>query len=120
MSLSVIKFIGWVARIFALLFTIFIALFATEAFNRHQAWQLILLAFFMQLIPAFLVLVATLVAWYKPNIGGWLFVFAGFAYTIWAWQRFPMITFCFISVPLMVIGILFILQSYLQNHFKSS
>lgn len=92
------KFLYWLPRILAILFIGFVGLFALDAFGQPQ-W---FLALVMHLIPSFVLVVVTIVAWRNELVGGWLFLGAG-----------GMLLFLssfeslIVSVPAFVIGVLF-------------
>lgn len=67
------KFLYWLPRVLAILFIGFISLFALDVFTEPQ-W---FLALIMHLIPSFVLIIATAIAWKHEFVGGWLFLGAG-------------------------------------------
>ncbi len=101
------KFLYWLPRVLAILFIGFISLFALDAFDQSQ-W---FIALIMHLIPSFILIAITVVAWKNEFIGWWLFVGAGvillFLSGFESW---------IISAPAFVIGILFLINwNYLKK-----
>ena len=91
----------WIPRILAILFIIFISLFAFDTpFG---------IGFLIHLLPTFILLGCLIVAWVKPKIGGVLFGLAGIG-TIIVFNTYrELISFFIISVIPIAIGVLFYL-----------
>ena len=90
----------WLPRILAILFIAFISSFALDVFAQPQ-WFLALL---MHLIPSFILIFLTIVAWKNERLGGFIFFIAGFLLLISS--RFESLI---ISIPAIVIGVLFLI-----------
>lgn len=58
-----------------------------------------------------IVLVVTIIAWRWNLIGGLLFVLLGIFYIYMAWGRMPLSVYFFVSGPVILTGILFILAN---------
>jgi hypothetical protein len=67
------KLFYWLPRILSVLFILFISLFALDAFDDPQ-WYI---AFPIHLIPTFILLFLTLIAWKRPKFGGLVFCLFG-------------------------------------------
>lgn len=67
--------IYYVARILSILIVLFFGLFVLEGFDPMFGWQDGLWHLSLMLI----VLVASIIAWLRPVIGGWLFIASGMA-----------------------------------------
>lgn len=100
------KFVYWVPRVASILFIIFISLFALDAFQ-EKAWAL---ALFIHLIPSFILIFLTTIAWKHEQWGGYMFIFIGFLLLILS--RFEPLA---ISIPLIIIGILFVGRKYFTS-----
>ena len=89
----------WIPRILAILFIIFISLFALDTpFG---------LGFLIHIIPTFIFISCLVIAWFRPKIGGILFAVAG-AGTIIVFNTYrEIITLSIISIIPIIIGILF-------------
>jgi Tfp pilus assembly protein PilN len=115
------KILFWAPRIICILAIVFISLFAADAFGPGRTiWQQ-LGAFFMHLIPSFILLALLLVSWKWELIGGILFtaIGIGFSPVIYmknysmnhsVWMSLGIILM--ITIPFVVVGILFILGYY--------
>jgi CHASE2 domain-containing sensor protein len=96
----------WSPRILGIAVSVFMSLFALDAFERGKPLASVLTDFAMHLVPAAVVLAIVALSWRRPWIGGVAFVLLGAAYG-------P--TVCFrldwtlpISGPLLTAGILFL------------
>jgi len=93
------KFIYWLPRVLAILFIGFISLFALDVFG-EVLW---LTALLMHLIPSFVLIIVTVIAWKKEKIGGIIFLILGllalvkFIWVVW--------------VPMILIGVLFLIEN---------
>ena len=71
----------WLPRIICILAILFISMFAADAFEPGLTiWQQ-LGAFFMHLIPSFILLGILILAWYKEFLGGIIFIIIGLVLT---------------------------------------
>ena len=71
----------WLPRIICILAILFISMFAADAFEPGLTiWQQ-LGAFFMHLIPSFILLVILILAWYRELLGGIIFIIIGLVLT---------------------------------------
>jgi len=67
------KFIYYLPKILTILIVVFMAMFILEGFSPGFGWQDSLMHLLMTLIA----LGATILAWKRPKIGGWIFVLLG-------------------------------------------
>jgi hypothetical protein len=100
------KIIFWLPRVLSIVFIAFISIFALDVFDMPQ-WYL---ALFMHLIPSFILIILTVIAWKKPFIGGILFLIAGLAALFFFRTS--------IFIPVIVIGGLFLTEVYLKKKRK--
>jgi hypothetical protein len=103
-SLDLARVLRWIPRVLALFFIGFLSLFALDVIGQPQ-WVLGLL---IHLIPSFVLLALTLVAWKRARLGGALFLLAGVALigiTRSGW----------LILPVWIVGGLFLLSSYLDK-----
>jgi hypothetical protein len=85
----------WIPRILAISFIIFISIFALDVFELPH-WPL---ALFMHLIPSFILIILTIIAWNNSKVGGILYLIASLLFGIFFKSTI-------IIVPTFVIGIL--------------
>ena len=114
----------WLPRIICILAILFISMFAADAFEPGLTiWQQ-LGAFFMHLIPSFILLVILILAWYKELLGGIIFIIIGLVLTPFifnhnykmnesVWMSLGIIMT--ITFPFILVGILFIVSHKLKK-----
>lgn len=113
------RFVKWAARILAILFILFISMFAFDVFSEGYNWWETLVALFMHLIPSFFLLAVTFIAWRWPKWGGLAFILLG-VISIFAFNTYrELIGFLIISLPAFVIGALFFWESLGQDKLKA-
>ncbi|MFA5062400.1 MAG: hypothetical protein WC526_04615 [Patescibacteria group bacterium] len=98
------KFLYWLPRILSILLIIFISLFALDVFEEPQ-WFLPLL---IHLIPSFILIILTIIAWKHEKFGGFAFIVAGLLMLV-----FTNFKSLIISIPIVIIGALFLSRKYL-------
>jgi hypothetical protein len=101
--------IHWLPRILAILYAIFISIFAFDAPE--------ILGIFTQLIPPAIILVALFLARKNDSFGSILFFFIGIIFTIFFNTLRDMTLFFVISFPLFLIAGLFAFKFF--NHQSS-
>ena len=110
MSPTAKKLVYWTPRILGILFAIFISLFALDVFNENRTFWEAIGAFFIHLIPTYVVIIVLIVAWKWEWIGAVLCIGLGIFYTAWTWGKFTWLAYAVISGGLILVGILFLLN----------
>jgi hypothetical protein len=119
-----IKIIHWTPRILCILAILFVSMFALDSFDPKYTVLQQLEAFFMHLIPTYILILFLVVAWKWELVGGLiLMAFAlGFSPSIYFhnfqmnhsfWESLSVILM--INFPFILIGALFILSHYLKK-----
>ena len=109
------KWLYWIPRILAILFTVFISLFALDVFAEgYTFWQAIG-AFFIHLVPVYILLIALAIAWRFELVGGIAFIILGLWYVIMTFNRAHYSAILLIPVPLFIIGILFLVNFLIRK-----
>ena len=67
------KFLYWAPRILSILLAVFISLFALDVFSEGYPFWEAILALVIHLVPTYLVIIATVIAWKWEIIGGSIF-----------------------------------------------
>jgi len=112
MRKSLHRSLFWAPRVLALLFALFISLFALDVFGEgYGPWETIL-ALLIHLLPTAMVLLALAIAWYWEGVGGILFIALGALYVALSWGQFDWMAYLLISGPLLLIGALFLAGRY--------
>jgi len=119
------KILHWFPRILCIIAILFISLFALDAFEPGLTLGQQLLAFLIHLIPSFILLAILLVAWRWEKIGGIIFTIIGliasplvfehnYRMNESVWMSLAVIGL--ITLPFVLVGILFILSYYQKKH----
>jgi len=94
------KLIYWLPRILSIFFIIFISMFAFDVFETSRWFPALLI----HLIPSFVLIALTIVAWKHARVGGFLFLLLGLL-SIFYVQAI-------IAIPSIIIGIIFLIEKY--------
>jgi hypothetical protein len=114
------RLLYWTPRAVAIVFALFISLFALDVFSEdYGIWEKVL-AFTIHLVPTYLVLIALAVAWRWERIGGLLFLGLGLFYIAMSWDPSQWRAFLIISGPLFLLGVLFIVSGFWQRRLETS
>jgi hypothetical protein len=110
MNKSMKRVVYWTPRILCILFAVFISLFALDVFEGGKGFWKTSVALLLHLVPTIIIVAVLVVSWRREWIGGILFIALGILYVVWAWGRFHLTTYAIISGPLLLMGILFLLN----------
>ena len=91
--------ITFFARILAIIYIIFISIFALDSTSFLEA--------LMHLIPSIILILILVLSFYKPRISGYLFILLSIIFTIFFQTYKNILNFTIISLILFVIGVLF-------------
>jgi len=108
MKLSAAKSLYWAPRILCMLFIPFLMLFSLDVFDEASGFKEVLIGLLMHNIPVFILIIILGVSWRYEWVGAVLFNALGFFYIWWAWGKFDIYAYLFISGPLFLIGLLFL------------
>jgi hypothetical protein len=102
----------WAPRALCIVFAAFISIFAADVFGHGGGFWQTALALLIHLVPTFLVVAVLVASWRHEWIGGIVFVALGVLYVAFAWSRpfFGWAAFLAISAPLLLTGVLFLLN----------
>lgn len=100
----------WLPRILAILYILFLGIFALDVFIPGQSLNYYLTALFIHLIPNFILLTILIIAWKWEKAGGLMFILAFLGFLIFfGGKGIEWIQFLLFS-PLFLIGILFLMN----------
>lgn len=102
-------------RIAGIAFVIFISIFALDVFTDSKSLETLLQGLLMHLIPSFILLTMLVVAWRYERFGGFIYVLAFLVIFSLIIVRKPLVTDLIIYGPLLIIGSLFLIDSYIRN-----
>jgi hypothetical protein len=109
------KILFWAPRILAILAILFMMLFSIDCFGENYTLREQLICFFMHNIPAYILMLALIIAWKWELAGGILFLLAAVAGSIYfrGFNGNPGVLI--VLLPFVITGILFILHQVLSK-----
>jgi len=100
------KFLHYLPRILAVVFTVFLSIFAFDVFGEYSGSELPV-ALFLHLVPTFVLIAVTTIAWKWEFAGGILFIALG-VFALFFFNHKELASYFIIQGPVFLIGILFI------------
>lgn len=97
------KLVTWTPRILSILYIIFITIFAFDESVFTLPW-------FVHLMPTLILALVVILTWRKPLGAAITFLILGFGFTLVFRTYTNWLVFLLISLPLILIGILFLLE----------
>lgn len=113
-SFNTFKFI-WIPRILMILFIGLFILFSLDAFGGSEPIINKLMAFFIHLMPSFLLLLFLVISWERPKLAGILFVILGIVFTFYYDTYEDPISFLTVSLIPILAGVLFFIPFILRR-----
>lgn len=119
-----VKVFYWLPRILCILAILFISMFAADAFEPGPSIWEKLGAFFIHLIPSFILIALLIVAWKWEVAGGIVFILLGLGLSPFIYKHnynmnhsVPMSlgVLLMITFPFVVVGVLFLISNFLQK-----
>lgn len=108
------KLLFWFTRVLAIVFALFLGLFALDSFNGDRPFLENLFGFFLHLMPTIIIITITIISWRKYIIGSIFFVLTGIIFTFYFHTYRELSYFFLISFPMFLLGILFYLNKYIR------
>jgi len=105
--MNIQKIIHWLPRVLAILFIIFISLFSLDVFEMEAGFWQKIGGFLIHLIPSYILIIATIIAWKKEFIGVVLFIIFSVALAILTKAELASLL---VILPPFIIGILFLVS----------
>jgi len=105
----------WLPRAIGILFVLFLSLFALDVFEGNSGWQIVI-ALFIHLLPALILLAAVIVSWKHAWVGAVTFFAFAIFYILAAGLRRPWQWYAFIALPALIIGALFLVGQRPSDH----
>ena len=110
MKRSTKQILFWFPRVLCILFAVFLSLFALDVFSEGYGFGATILALLIHLVPVYIVVVVSVLAWRWEWVGAILFMVAALSYLVLSWGRLHWSAYLGISGPLVLLGILFMLN----------
>lgn len=105
-----------IPRIIAVVYIFFLLLFALDAGGNDLLQRIF--SFVMNALPAILIAVCLALFWRRPKICGWVFLGVAVVFTVWFASYTQIDRFLIVSVPSVVIGVLFLISGHVPNKQK--
>lgn len=99
----------WAPRVISILFALFISMFGFDVFDMGIGFPEIILAFFMDMLPAILVAVIIILAWKWELVGTILCAGLGLFYIFGMNNNMDFVVFLLIPMPLFILAVLWFL-----------
>ncbi len=120
-----IKLIHWLPRVFCILAILFVSMFALDSFAPGLTLGQQLAAFFMHLIPSFVLIAFLVIAWKWELIGGIIFMVIGLGLSPFIYllnhnrngmtAGNSLMVVLLINIPFVLVGILFVASHFLKK-----
>jgi hypothetical protein len=104
----------WLPRILGIAMSLFLSLFALDAFAPGKPLLRALADFAVHLIPAAVVLMVVVLGWRRPWLGGIAFILLAAAYALSVGSRLDWMLA--ISAPMQAVGLLFLWSCRSHRH----
>lgn len=109
------RILYWSPRVLSILFAGFISLFALDAFRGESGFWENLLAFLIHLLPVYILVGGLFLAWRWPWIGAVLYFALAILYMVLTGGRQHWSAYVGISLPLIVISVLWLVNGILRD-----
>jgi len=110
MSKSFKRTLYWAPRLLSILFAIFISLFALDVFGEGYGFWDTILALLIHLVPVYILVAGLLLAWRWPWVGGALYFALAILYVVLSGGRQHWSAYLAISLPLVLISVLWLVN----------
>jgi hypothetical protein len=102
----------------AILFILFISLFALDTLDGNQSLWTKIGGFFVHLLPSAILAAILVLSWRREWIGGIAFLVLGIFYIVIVYGKFPFVTYLIISGPLFIIAVSFWISWFSSRNSK--
>jgi hypothetical protein len=124
-----LQVIQWIPRVLCVIAILFISLFAFDSFSSDRTFLQNLPGFLIHLIPSLVLTLLLILAWKRELIGGIVFTIVGLVATPFIYNinfhhnqsvGISLSIIFAVTLPFILIGILFIVSHYIRKKQKSS
>ena len=109
-------FLLWTPRLLLIAFALFLVIFSFDVFEEGKSGIEIGVAFAIHNIPSLFLGLVVFASWRREWIGALTCLVIALAYIVWAWGRFPPITYLIMTGPVLVIAALYGVNWRLRHH----
>ena len=110
----------WAPRVISILFALFISMFGFDVFDMGIGFPEIILAFFMDMLPAILVAVMVIIAWKWEMVGAIICAGLGLFYIFGMNYNMDFVVFLLIPLPLFILAVLWFLAWKVGKDFSNN
>lgn len=104
------RLLYWTPRILAILFALFVSLFALDLLDEASGFRELATGLALHLIPVAALALLLVLAWRREWLGAVGFTTLALLYVAWSWGRFPFLTYAVMAGPPLLAGALFLLN----------
>ena len=115
MNKKIVLALHWTPRIMAILFTAFVTLLLFDVFAENYSPLQLLAALAFHAIPTLVLIVVLILAWKNDLRGGLTFLVLGIIHVLETINNFNFNLFLIVSMPLFLIGFLFVTSSLIKK-----
>ena len=94
-------------------------MFALDVFSEGYGFGETILALLIHLVPTYIVVISLVIAWRWEWVGAVLFIAFALFYLVWSWGRFHWSVYLVIPGPLVLIGVLFLLNWIYREQLRT-
>lgn len=114
------QLVFWTPRILCVFFAVFLSLFALDVFDAGLGFWQTILSLLIHLLPVYMIIIVLLIAWRREWVGAILFTILAVFYLVWAWGRFHWSVYVVICGPLLLLGVLFLVNWIYRAELRKS
>jgi len=114
------RLLYWTPRILTIAFAIFISLFALDVFRAGKGFWEVTLALLIHLLPTAVILGVLALSWQQEWLGAIIYIAMAILYIVRTWDKYNLNTYLVIVGPLILIGIMFMLNWLLRKKLEMS
>lgn len=108
----------WAPRVLGIGLSVFVGLFALDAFRSDATFAAQIGDFLGHLVPAIALLLVVILGWRRPLIAGAILLSLALGYALWAHEHPSWVIA--IGGPIMLVGVLFILSKFVVREMKEA
>lgn len=114
MNNAVMQLVYWTPRVIGILIVVLFAMMSFDVFAEGEPIGEALMALLIHLIPAAVMGGVLAISWRREWVGGVLFILVSVLYIV-AFSGAPIAAYLWISLPLFIAGILFLVNWWLRS-----
>ena len=109
----------WTPRVLCILLAMFLSLFALDVLNEGYGFGETILALLIHMVPVYIVFGVLVIAWRWEWVGAILFFVLALLYLVLNWGQLHFSAYLGISGPLVLLGVLFLLNWIFRTQIRT-